>query len=126
MKVSTLTLIGALVALPLVISAQDVKSDEVYPMGSTPAKQFSYVDMKVGTFLDACHIDTCSEPDGKLPAYIALGHHWTLTPQWAIEAEIQHRSNLDIGFPVKGDTGTEEYDRNGFFVKARYMFNFVN
>ncbi len=87
------------------------------------AESYSYVDFKVGTFLDACHADTCTEPDGKLPAYISLGHEWVFDGHLLVGFEFQHRSNLDIGWPVKGDTGTEEYDRNGMFFKTRYLFN---
>ncbi len=96
-----------------------------YVLGTTNAhaESYSYVDFKVGTFLDACHADTCTEPDGKLPAYISLGHEWVFDGHLLVGFEFQHRSNLDIGWPVKGDTGTEEYDRNGMFFKTRYLFN---
>lgn len=91
----------------------------------THAESYSYMDFKVGTFFDACHIDNCSEPDGKLPAYIAFGHEWVLAKHWVTAVELQHRSNLDIGWPIRGETGTEEYDRNGLFFKGRYRFNFI-
>lgn len=99
----------------LVLISQCAKSEEI--RFNVPT-QYSYVDVSVGTFLDACRSSDCEFRDGKLPSYIALGHQWDIHNQWAVGFEFTHRSNLDAG-------GHDEYDRNGFFVKARYKFNFV-
>lgn len=88
------------------------------------AESYSYVDIKIGSFFDACRSDICIEPDGKLPTYGALGHEWVFGRHWVAGFELQHRSNLDIGWPIKGQTDKEEYYRNGAFLKARYKFNF--
>ena len=78
-------------------------------------KQYSYMDVKIGV---TCQENDCTESYRELPAYFAWGYHWTVLEDIDIEAEIQRRS-------VKGDRGTEKYDRNGFFIKGRYKFSYV-
>ncbi len=86
------------------------------------AEQYSFVDFKVGTFADPCLRD-CTYNDGRLPAYLSIGHHWDLMHGVDLEVEFQHRSNFDQGWPFGSNGSAHEYERNGVFVKMRYRFN---
>lgn len=79
---------------------------------------YIYLDIKVGTFINPC--TSCIEPDGRIPAYLSLGHAW----EWVdhnIDLELLHRSNADVGWPIDNRS---EYDMNGIFLKYRYKWRY--
>ena len=80
---------------------------------------YLYFEMKAGTFIDGCR--SCPEPDGDIPALISIGYEW-VSDNLDVGVEVLHRSNYDIGWPRPGQTGREEYDRNGVFAKLKYKF----
>lgn len=77
-----------------------------------------YTSFSVGHFLDGDY--DMSNPDGKLPAWIAFGYEkeWG---NWEAHAEVVHRSNVDLGWPV-GPAGESEYSRNGVKAGIKYKF----
>lgn len=81
---------------------------------------YNYLEVKVGHFVDACY--RCYTPDGKFPVYVSAGRFYDLSEYFALKFEYQHRSNLDIGWPMKGQSGDSEYHRNGFFASGVLKF----
>lgn len=83
-------------------------------------ESYNYIEMKVGKFTSQC--TRCAEPDGDWPAYVMLGRNFVINKRVNIKAEYLHRSNYDIGWPNKGETGANEYTRDGFFASVVVKF----
>ncbi len=90
----------------------------------TYAENYNYVQMRTAAFLNGCTKEYCGEPDGQFPIYLSAGHRWVdVLENVDIDVSYMHRSNLDIGWPRKGETGKTEYNRDGFTVGVTYKFN---
>lgn len=78
--------------------------------------EYYYAEVSVGHFFKGDYRSTT--PDGQLPATAKLGKAWDLG-DWMYFAEIRHRSNLDLGWPINHKS---EYSRSGLFAGARYTW----
>lgn len=83
-------------------------------------QSYNYIEIKAGQFFNGC--ETCQVPDGSYPAYIMAGRNFYINRNVNIKAEFVHRSNYDIGWPNKGETGANEYSRDGFFASLVLKF----
>ncbi len=88
---------------------------------NTKSESYSYVDFKVGRFVEKCK--NCYQKDGDYPAFISLGHSLIYSKNLNLNVEYIHRSSVDVGFPFEDPDDTHEYTRDGLFLAARYKFN---
>ena len=103
-----LTLITFAIIILGSVAAYQAKADE----------QYFYTDISIGHWLDGRYKG--EEPDGKLPVTFAFGRAYE-DKNLTLYGEIRHRSNLDLGFPVR-PFGADEYSSNGIFAGARYKY----